>query len=268
MGPDLSRRRRDDRARRRQRARVHRRRARRDRVRARASARECCSPGSSTGPGRRGSARLAPRRRTKARAWVNRYHDAGFDQIKIYSSVTLDVLRAITAEAHRLGMTVTGHVPDGMNAFTAIDAGLDQINHAEYLGDAADSDPQEVIAALKQHRTVIDPTLALYELLARPLNAADRDVRARHPQGRARARDAARTASARRSRSAARQRARLERRAGAGRPAAPRRRSDRRRHRPVGARPQPAPRDRALREGRLLAARRAAGGDDRAGARR
>ena len=33
-------------------------------------------------------------------------------QIKIYSSVTLDVLRAITAEAHKLGMTVTGHVPD------------------------------------------------------------------------------------------------------------------------------------------------------------
>ena len=57
-----------------------------------------------------------------------------------------------------------------MNAFTAIDAGLDQINHAEYVGDAASQDPQKVIAELKRHRTVIDPTLALYELLARPLN--------------------------------------------------------------------------------------------------
>ena len=35
---------------------------------------------------------------------------------------------------------------------------------------SAAPDPQEVIAALKRHGTVIDPTLALYELLARPLN--------------------------------------------------------------------------------------------------
>ena len=65
-------------------------------------------------------------------------------------------------------MTVTGHVPDSMNAFTAMDAGLDQINHAEYLSALPDSDPQAVVAALKRHRTVVDPTLALYELLARP----------------------------------------------------------------------------------------------------
>ena len=78
----------------------------------------------------------------EARQVVDRYHDAGFAQIKIYSSIALDVLRAITAEAHRLGMTVTGHVPDGMNAFEAIDAGMDQINHAEYIAAVADSNPE------------------------------------------------------------------------------------------------------------------------------
>jgi len=104
----------------------------------------------------------------EAREVVRRYHDAGFSQIKIYSSITLPVMRAITAEAHRLGMTVTGHVPEGINAFEAIDAGMDQINHAEYISNVAFPDVAKIVAAMKTHKTVLDPTLALYELLARP----------------------------------------------------------------------------------------------------
>jgi imidazolonepropionase-like amidohydrolase len=104
----------------------------------------------------------------EARQVVRRYHDAGFAQIKIYSSITLPVMRAITAEAHRLGMTVTGHVPEGINAFQAIDAGMDQINHAEYIAAVSYRDPSKIIATMKAHKTVLDPTLALYELLARP----------------------------------------------------------------------------------------------------
>ena len=104
----------------------------------------------------------------EAREVVRRYHDAGFQQIKIYSSITLPVMRAITAEAHRLGMTVTGHVPEGINAFEAIDAGMDQINHAEYVSAVSFPDTAKIVAAMRSHRTVLDPTLALYELLARP----------------------------------------------------------------------------------------------------
>jgi imidazolonepropionase-like amidohydrolase len=122
------------------------------------------------GPGPRGLGAIRAATAEEARQRVNRYHDAGFVQIKIYSSVAPDVLRAITAEAHRLGMTVTGHVPEGMNAFGAIDAGLDQINHAQYLTAVADSGPETLIAALRRRKTVVDPTLALYELLSRPLN--------------------------------------------------------------------------------------------------
>jgi imidazolonepropionase-like amidohydrolase len=122
------------------------------------------------GPGPTGLGAVRAATPDEARQRVDRYHDAGFAQIKVYSSISLDVLRAITAEAHRLGMTVTGHVPEGMNAFTAIDAGLDQINHAQYLTAVADSGTETLIAALKKHKTVVDPTLALYELLARPLN--------------------------------------------------------------------------------------------------
>ena len=160
--------------------------------RGRARRRGCRERPGAADAARRGHRRPRPRGLGVARAatpdegrqWVDRYHDAGFDQIKIYSSITLDVLRAITAEAHKLGMTVTGHVPNSMNVLTAIEAGLDQVNHAQYLGAAASADPQDVIAALKRHRTVVDPTLALYELLARPLGSAHRQLRTGHPQGR------------------------------------------------------------------------------------
>jgi imidazolonepropionase-like amidohydrolase len=68
-------------------------------------------------------------------AWVRRYHDAGLEQIKVYSSVPADVLPAITAEAHRLGMTVTGHVPRGMDGYAGVEAGMDQINHVSFIRD-------------------------------------------------------------------------------------------------------------------------------------
>lgn len=35
----------------------------------------------------------------------------------------------IAAEAHRLGMTVTGHVPNGMTSSEVVTAGFDGINH-------------------------------------------------------------------------------------------------------------------------------------------
>ncbi len=71
----------------------------------------------------------------KAKMWTDKYHDAGFQQMKIYSSVKLDELKIIAEEAHHLGMTVTGHVPEGLDAYQAIEAGQDQINHIEYIAD-------------------------------------------------------------------------------------------------------------------------------------
>ena len=71
----------------------------------------------------------------EAKMWVDKYHDAGFQQMKIYSSVKLEELKDVATEAHRLGMTVTGHIPEGLNAYQAIDAGQDQINHVPYVAD-------------------------------------------------------------------------------------------------------------------------------------
>src|SRR5580693_6535450 len=122
----------------------------------------------------------------EARAWTDKYHDAGFQQMKIYSSVKLEEVKDVAEEAHRLGMTVTGHVPEGLNAYQVIEAGQDQINHISHIADimtpplpegasrldranaAANIDlkspeAQKAIAFLVQHGTVVDPTVALFE---------------------------------------------------------------------------------------------------------
>jgi imidazolonepropionase-like amidohydrolase len=106
-------------------------------------------------------------------AQVARYKAAGFAQMKIYSRIQPEVLAAIAREAHRLGMTVTGHVPDGMTAMQAVEAGMDQINHfgpvyqqIRRAGDARDA----VIRFFQEHHTVVDPTWAWNELLGRPVD--------------------------------------------------------------------------------------------------
>ena len=56
----------------------------------------------------------------------------GARQIKIYSSVKPDILRAITTDAHARNMTITGHIPEGMTAIEGVHDGMDQINHISY----------------------------------------------------------------------------------------------------------------------------------------
>ena len=121
----------------------------------------------------------------EARAAVLRYKNAGYDQIKIRNQVKLATLKVIRAEAHRLGMSVMGHVPDNMNALQAVNAGLDQISHFNYVQTGffpkATQNDFEVTVNLrrpniryalkvfKEHGTVIDPTLAVLELMLRPM---------------------------------------------------------------------------------------------------
>jgi imidazolonepropionase-like amidohydrolase len=122
----------------------------------------------------------------EARAAVRHYKDAGYEQIKIRDNVKLETLKVICAEAHRLGMTVTGHVPQGMNALQAVEAGVDQLNHMSHVLTGffpqrnrnsppvrIDLNAPNVVNALKvfkEHGTVIDPTMAVLELLLRPMN--------------------------------------------------------------------------------------------------
>ncbi len=106
----------------------------------------------------------------QGRAMVARYKAAGFAQMKIYSRIQPDVLRAIAAEAHRVGMTVTGHVPDGMTARQAVEAGMDQINHLGPVYQEMRRSGPEAVQFFRQHGTVVDPTMAWNELLGRAAN--------------------------------------------------------------------------------------------------
>src|SRR5262249_57287835 len=69
----------------------------------------------------------------EARAAVGRFADLGYQQIKIYSSVALDLVPVIVAAAHARGLRVSGHIPTGMNAAQAVRAGYDEIQHANFL---------------------------------------------------------------------------------------------------------------------------------------
>ncbi len=112
---------------------------------------------------------------------VDRYKNNGFVQIKIYSSVKPAIVKVICTEAHRLGLTVTGHIPNGMTLQQGVDSGMDQVNHVQYVYSAMKrnketravnfSDSMSIAALdfIKDHNIVIDPTLGVFELALRSL---------------------------------------------------------------------------------------------------
>ena len=64
---------------------------------------------------------------------VRWYADHGYRAIKIYNSLSPEWVAPITAEAHRLGLRVSGHVPAFMTPDRAIVEGYDEINHINQL---------------------------------------------------------------------------------------------------------------------------------------
>lgn len=109
---------------------------------------------------------------------VDRYKENGFAQIKIYSSVKPATVKAICDEAHKLGLTVTGHIPNGMTLQQGVDSGMNMVNHEQYVYailkrnkdrsvDFSDSVSVAAIKFIKDHHVVIDPTLGVFELAFR-----------------------------------------------------------------------------------------------------
>ncbi len=101
----------------------------------------------------------------EGRAVVERYHQAGFQQMKLYTLLEPDVVGAIIRRAHELGMTVTGHIPRALTLEAAVDSGMDHVAHQPVRGQAGSPEAQRAIAFLAQHHTVIDPTQSWNELL-------------------------------------------------------------------------------------------------------
>lgn len=140
------------------------------------------------------SARLGFQIKTlpEAQAAVDWYAQNGYPQLKIYNSFPKEILRETVAYAHSRGMRVSGHVPAFMKASEVVEQGFDEVQHINQLilnffvkpetdtrtldrfylvaEQAAefdlDSKPvQDFIALLKEHKTVIDPTLAAFDFI-------------------------------------------------------------------------------------------------------
>ena len=70
------------------------------------------------------------------------------------SQFTLEEMKAIVADAHRLGRKVAAHAHGAQGILWATEAGVDSIEHGSYIDDAG-------IAAMKQHGTYLVPTVYL-----------------------------------------------------------------------------------------------------------
>src|SRR5580704_1023547 len=125
----------------------------------------------------------------EARERVDHYADLGYVQIKIYSSVKPELVPVIVDEAYKRGWRVSGHVPSGMIAEQFVRDGADEIQHMNFVFldfmpdvtetrtparfiepgkraagiDLNSAQVNQFIALLKEHHTVIDPTMAIWE---------------------------------------------------------------------------------------------------------
>ncbi len=137
---------------------------------------------------------------------VRWYADRGYTGIKIYNSFNPDWVAPVAAEAHRLGLRVSGHVPAFMSSERAIRDGYDEINHINQLmlslvidvprddtrttfrftalgervgGLDLQSEPvQRLIGLMQERGTTLDTTLAIFQMLflAAPGKASPSDA--------------------------------------------------------------------------------------------
>jgi imidazolonepropionase-like amidohydrolase len=126
----------------------------------------------------------------EAKNAVDNYAKLGYVQIKVYSSLKPELVPGIVQAAHAHGMRVSGHVPAFMNAEQFVKDGVDEIQHMNFVflnfmfdrvkdtrtparfteigAHAAEVDPaspevKAFIQLLQEHKTVLDPTLSIFE---------------------------------------------------------------------------------------------------------
>src|SRR5437764_4859015 len=82
------------------------------------------------------------------------------------SQYTLEEMKAIVADAHRLGRRVAAHAHGAEGVRWASEAGVDSIEHGHLMDDAA-------VATLKKNGTYLMPTLFLGEYLEKNVDGSD-----------------------------------------------------------------------------------------------
>lgn len=128
----------------------------------------------------------------EARENIDKYAKLGYVQVKIYSSIKPELVPKIVVMAHLHGMRVSGHVPAFMTAQQFVEDGVDEIQHMNFIflnfmfdkvkdtrtparftevaAHGAEIDPsspqvKDFIKLLQDHKTVLDPTLNVFEAM-------------------------------------------------------------------------------------------------------
>lgn len=65
--------------------------------------------------------------------WVRRAKANGFMGVKFYGTLNPAWLKPAIAEAHKLGLHVHGHIPQGMRPLEAVNLGYDEVTHINWL---------------------------------------------------------------------------------------------------------------------------------------
>jgi len=69
----------------------------------------------------------------EAVALVDKAKEKGFNGVKLYGTLNPAWVRPMAAEAHKLGLHVHGHIPQGMRPLEAVNAGYDEITHINWV---------------------------------------------------------------------------------------------------------------------------------------
>jgi imidazolonepropionase-like amidohydrolase len=124
----------------------------------------------------------------QATAAVGQLADRGYTGIKLYSSLPPALVPTFVAAARQRGLRVSGHIPMGMNARQAVEAGYDELHHINFLFlnflagpdddtrtpvrytllrkatgvELASKEVTAFLDLLKAKKTVVDPTLTVF----------------------------------------------------------------------------------------------------------
>lgn len=94
----------------------------------------------------------------RARAFVRKLRDSGAIGIKVHHQMKPELLRAITDEAHKMNLTVTGHLYV-MGAREAVMAGIDGLDHSTGLSHSlsdAEEKPRESASDFEAYYTEME----------------------------------------------------------------------------------------------------------------
>ncbi len=119
-----------------------------------------------------GSNRAVVTTRADAERVVAESHAAGYDMVKVYSSLSADAYSGILVAAKRLKLPVVGHLPRAVGLEGALSAGQSSIDHAEeylytFFRNAGPERIPDAVRLTREAGAWVTPTLVAFDTIAR-----------------------------------------------------------------------------------------------------